>query len=103
MKDTIHPLALQVVAIGATSAASSTFQPATLRVQMTATVACWVSFTGAAVANTAGSMYIPADTPIEVVVPSVPSGTALNIAGRAATVNVIQAASGGYLSVVESA
>lgn len=95
----LHPGALtmnaqQVLAVGATSTASAVVNAATNRVQMIATVACWVAFGASptAAANTAGSIYVPANTlmPPIAVTPGVTK------------IAAIQASSAGYLSIIES-
>lgn len=86
--------AAQAVAVGAASAASSAVQTTTNRVILSSTTACWVAIgpNPTAVANTAGSIYVPA----AVVMP--PIGVTPGIT----KVAVIQASAGGYLSIIES-
>lgn len=84
----------QVVAVGATSAQSSFVASTTNRVVLIATTASWVAFGSnpTAAANAAGSIYVPAGVamPPIAVTPGVTK------------IAVIQAAAGGYLSIIES-
>lgn len=95
----LHPGALtlnaqQVVAVGASSTASAAVNTLTNRVVLCSTVACWVAFGSSptAAANTAGSIYVPANYPMPPIA----------VTPGVTKIAVIQAASGGYLSVIES-
>lgn len=79
----------QVVAIGGTSANSTAFTTPTF-VQLSTNTDCWVKIetTAVAVAQAAGNLLVPADTRLNILVPS------------GARVAVIQDATGGHLSIV---
>ena len=84
----------QVVAVGASSAASAVVQAGTNRVILSSTTACWVSFGNSptAIANTAGNIYVPANT----IMPPIA------VTGGATKIACIQASAGGYLSIIET-
>jgi len=97
----LHPGALQitnaspqVVAIGAASVASAAVAATTNRVTLSASAACWVAIGAAptAVANTTGSIYVPANFPMPPIV----------VTPGITKIAVIQAVAGGYLSIIES-
>jgi len=95
----LHPGALtlqaeQVVAVGAASAASAAVQATTNRVVLSATTACWVAISAApaAAVGTAGSIYVPANFPMPPIA----------VTPGVTKIAVIQAAAGGYLSIIES-
>jgi hypothetical protein len=92
MYNVLDPIAKQNLAVGATSVASAAFNAATKEVMLTASTACWAridSTSVAAVAAAAGTIYLPANTPIRFT------------AKAGHVLNVIQAAAGGYLSIIE--
>jgi hypothetical protein len=93
----LHPGALtlqaqQFLAIGASSAQSAAVQATTNRVVLSATSACWVALGANPTASAAaGSIYVPANFPMPIVV--TPGVT---------KIAVIQASAAGSLSIIES-
>lgn len=93
MLNPIDPIAKQSIAVSGTSAASAAFNANTKEIQLVSSTACWVRIDPtsiAAVAGAAPAFYVPANT-------LMPRMTAK----PGYILNVIQAAAGGYLSIIE--